>query len=130
MDTPSAIDILRDLVADLPDEADDEAFAALAALTDPRVATAALVEQDAQERLAAATPRLAIGMFKVIPDEPFVDDAGREITGSHIEGPTDCPDCTRGTRSVGGVLVCVTLPASVGVLGGRPGDIVACGKER
>lgn len=113
MDT--AVAVLRDLVADLPDEAEEHALAALAALTDPDVARAALGEQGVQERLAAATPHL-------VPMPGNVHDGRVDVT--------DCPDCTRGTYSVGGVLVCIQLPARVGRMDGKPGDIVACGKER
>lgn len=121
------VDILRELLDQEPD--DDSATAAIAALTNPAVAAAAMGEQLLAERLEAAVPHRVAGVFRVIEDEPYERD-GAMVTGSHVEGPTDCPDCTRGTYSVGGVLVCIQLPAQVGALGGTVGDIVACGKER
>jgi hypothetical protein len=129
MDNPTAIELLRDVVATLPDEAEDHALAALSALAEPSVLVAALSEQDILDRLTAAKPHLVAMPGNVVADESQTRPDGTVVTGSHL-ARTDCPDCTRGTYSIGGVLVCVQLPPRVGSLNGNPGDIVACGKER
>lgn len=122
------VDILRELIGQDPDS--DSATAAIAVLTSPDVAAAAFSEQLVLERLEAAAPHLVEGVFQVVEHEP-IDRGGVLVTGSSIEGPTDCPDCARGTVAAGGnVLRCIQVPVRVGALGGRPGDIVACGRER
>lgn len=149
MDHPSAVDLLREVVGDLPDEAEDHALAALAALSEPSVADAALVENAILARLEEAAPHLVTGRYRIEATAPVTlgpratrpegdpRPEGTVITGKAIvptspeyEYPS-CPDCRRGLRAAAaGVLTCVTLPARVGNLNGQPGDVVACGKER
>lgn len=136
MTEPTAVELLCELASALPDEAEDHALAALAALTDPSVAAAALVEQDILERIEAAKPHLVRGSFRVVEDPVETRPDGTKVTGSHLEADDDraflhCPDCTRGLRAIGGnALACITLPDRSVQIDTGPGDVVACGKER
>lgn len=138
---PRTVDVLAEAVAALPeadgltDHADPAAYAALAALTEPSVAGAALGELATLERLALAQPHLVVDGSPVTetPDldadgEPVYLDGIAQVTRAHTSAA--CPDCTRGLYSIDGVLVCEQLPQRVGTFDGKQGDIVACGRER
>lgn len=58
------------------------------------------------------------------PDPPPEPRPHRVKVRGHAVA-TDCPDCTRGLRSRGDDLVCMTLPPDVQVKGS--GGIVGCG---
>jgi hypothetical protein len=132
MTKPTAVELLREIVGDLPTEAEDHALAALAVLADPGVAAAAMDEQLTRERLEAAKPHLVRKAVKIVavPVERRKD--GTRVTGTRIEGSAACPDCGRGAWSDAGVLVCAQLPRVPTELAhaGKPGDLIACGMER
>ena len=147
-------DVLLSAVTSLPgvepdggDPSEEVAFAALAVLSEPSVMAAALGELGVLERIALAAPHLvAVEIEETVEQVKTYDPAratsdavaGTDEQGAYwlIESTTrrnirsTCPDCTRGTYSLDGVLICIQLPARVGTLDGQPGDIVACGRER
>lgn len=133
-DRPSVVDTLKDLVASLPEEAEDEAFAALSVLSDPGVAAAALDEQLRREQRERVEPHLVKGAVRIETTKDVYEGGVLvERGGRSVADEADCPDCTRGTYSIGGVLVCIRLIGAiptVGTLGGSEGDIVACGGSR
>lgn len=145
--SPRALDLLREVVGALPestlperdtipvDHAEDASLAAIAVLTEPSVASAALAELAILERLAAASPHLVKDGSPVV-ETPDVDADGKQLVLGGIKQVTRahtvhaCPDCSRGLYSIEGVLVCIQLSERVGTLDGTEHDIVACGRER
>lgn len=64
-------------------------------------------------------------------DQPRRDEKGRKVkmTGRRYEGPTNCPDCTRGLVSRGHDMICSQLSRDVELRGCHEGCLVACGRE-
>jgi hypothetical protein len=102
------VDQLRQLVDEMDDDREDIAGQ-----------LAELLEAD-RVRLAEVEPRL------VPVSNPIITDA--DGTRRYV-GPLTCPDCGRGFHSIDGVMLCAAVPDSAGKLGGKPGDIVACGRN-
>lgn len=143
-DITAAFDAVPDIAKDMAQEA------AIAVLGDADVARAAMIERGIKDQIAGAKPHVVAGLApiavtveQVITFDPSRAAEKQPPAGTESGMPywlipsttrrqplVDCPDCTRGTYSVGGVLVCVQLPARVGVLTAVPGDVVGCGRER